>query len=921
MKDARLGLVALCTLVVLVCSAGSPATLLAQSRENESGVDETAPTISGWWPAGPIENTTLQTFVVNVSDAGSGIDWARITLGSGRATGGVLHGVIPSSKRGNVQITIREMYEPGPKSVTLEVADNAGNVATSTHYFELIDSAPPVFGPWYVDGVTAPDDLWIVADSAAFRVQITDDFPTLGMTSIAASLDGGLGVTISPEKNDFYSMSPENLPDGPHCLSFAAADESGNVGVSTLSFNVSLSGMKFLDSFPIDRFETCDRSVAPSIRIEEIPPNQVDADRIAWTMTGPEGQVTGRCTWAGYVSAYEPSWHLEDEGEYTLVVSAANTEGLSARYPFGSGTWSFLLDTTAPTRAECRVVADANGKDPVDVAGVQYTADPTPSIGAQVWDNEGGSGFDNAASGSDIAVAVYSDPKLAVEVPGAVVLGNRPVDNAGPWAAMWTARDPLASGTYYYQVVARDDAGNSGAITGPGFAFVVDRTPPTTDANVAVGSRNSSNLRHFTNDRRIHVTWCASADGGNPGIGLAGYELEIRRQAGGPARDAGVLIHAAGGLVQPSGDDTEQYTSETLPLASGMPYTAWIRAIDLLGNESSWFGAPFMFDPGRPGNPGKPVVEPGKKAEGALSFAWAHATDARAGVAQSGVGLYEFQIKEVGSPLWDVLCAAVSVDMTRDEDVDSVDPDTPLTGDCAFTLPTRLVDGEYVARVRAKDVAGNCSDWVESDPFSTPIRCAGPTVVITSPTAATTTNLSTFTWAWMVEDDEHSPGIRGYWVKLNDGAWSWTTEPVLTLSHLKHGTNVLRVKAVDSLGNEGPEALAPEVTVVDVVIFDVHPEPGAHAINEVSTIAFSVAGLYDGTVEALLGSKLMADDWRLVTVVRTPELAKFYILLDSDVMQPGVLTVTIRIGDVTKSCDYRVLSERTGFGFGRLRPW
>ena len=218
-------------------------------------------------------------------------------------------------------------------------------------------------------------------------------------------------------------------------------------------------------------------------------------------------------------------------------------------------------------------------------------------------------------------------------------------------------------------------------------------------------------------------------------------------------------------------------------------------------------------------------------------------------------------------------------------------------------------------------MAGNYSDWVESDPFSIPIQGTGPTVVITSPTEATTTNPSTFTWTWIVEDDEDSPGIRGYWVKFNHEAWSWTTEPVFTSSRLRRGANMLRVKGMDSWGNEGPEAVTPEVVLVDAMIFDIHPEPGAHAINEVSTIAFSVAGLYNGIVEVLLGSKLMEDDWRLVTVVRTPELAKFYVVLDADVMQPGMLTVTIRIGDVVKSCDYRVLSERTGFGFGRLRPW
>jgi len=30
---------------------------------------------------------------------------------------------------------------------------------------------------------------------------------------------------------------------------------------------------------------------------------------------------------------------------------------------------------------------------------------------------------------------------------------------------------------------------------------------------------------------------------------------------------------------------------------------------------------------------------------------------------------------------------------------------------------------------------------------------------------------------------------------------------------------------------------------------------------------------------------------------------------------------SIKIGDVTRICDYEVLDERSGFGFGRLRPW
>jgi hypothetical protein len=231
-----------------------------------------------------------------------------------------------------------------------------------------------------------------------------------------------------------------------------------------------------------------------------------------------------------------------------------------------------------------------------------------------------------------------------------------------------------------------------------------------------------------------------------------------------------------------------------------------------------------------------------------------------------------------------------------------------------------LRDGEVVrGKVQAYDSLENTSEW--SGVESTIIDLAGPTVRIIAPDGAKNTNLSTFTWTWTGSDGEHGSGVQGYWVKLNDEAWSWTTETVFTSSRLQRGANILRVKGVDNAGNESAAVVADAVTLVDAVVFDIRPEPGAHAINEVSTIAFSVAGLYDGHVEVLLGDKPIEDGWRLVTVVRTPELAKFYVLLDADIMQPGMLIVTIRVGDSMISCAYRVLSERTGFGFGRLRPW
>mgnify|MGYP006883575401 CR=1 FL=1 len=116
-------------------------------------------------------------------------------------------------------------------------------------------------------------------------------------------------------------------------------------------------------------------------------------------------------------------------------------------------------------------------------------------------------------------------------------------------------------------------------------------------------------------------------------------------------------------------------------------------------------------------------------------------------------------------------------------------------------------------------------------------------------------------------------------------------------------------------------SVAPTVTLVDVAIFDVMPAPGEHPINEASTIVFSVAGLYDGQVEVLLSNKPIEDAWRLVAIINTPGLAKFYVLLDGDVMVPGPMGIRITVGAENKLFVYTVDSERSGFGFGRLRPW
>ena len=420
----------------------------------------------------------------------------------------------------------------------------------------------------------------------------------------------------------------------------------------------------------------------------------------------------------------------------------------------------------------------------------------------------------------------------------------------------------LANGDHTVKAASVDALGNWEGYSS-GLAFVVDTTPPE-----APGMPRTESP---TADRRPTWTW-------NAPEGTVAYRVfldGVAQPAGAESDPNG--IPQSGTAFTPAAD-----------LADGW-HDLQVTAIDALGNESAKSAAgSVLVDGTAPAVPDIAHLPTHTKATQVV-FRWSSIGD---------VAGYDFSYSLGDGDTW-----------------------TTLEGITTQSYVIKDLDDGVSAKgkVRAYDSLRNTSGW--SDIVSTTIDLAGPAVSITAPDAAKNTNLSASTWTWTGNDGERGSGVQGYWVKLNDGAWSWTTEPVLTLSRLRRGANILSVKGVDNLGNEGAVSMAPEVTVVDVAIFDVMPAPGQHPINEASTIAFSVVGLHDGQVEVLLSSKPMEDAWRLVTIVNTPGLAKFYVLLDNAVMQPGPLTVTIKIGDVTRYCDYEVLDERSGFGFGRLRLW
>ncbi|HBK60577.1 MAG TPA: hypothetical protein DDZ84_07250, partial [Firmicutes bacterium] len=351
------------------------------------------------------------------------------------------------------------------------------------------------------------------------------------------------------------------------------------------------------------------------------------------------------------------------------------------------------------------------------------------------------------------------------------------------------------------------------------FRFIVDTTAPDIEGSESeIGFLNGNNNRRFANSRMLEVKWDRTpdpeAEPGVPGSGLLGYEFEIWTKAEGDAAPNGEYLQYGYTdedsfnsswlwIVEPTGTETEVYTMRRpAGFESGKSYGAWLRAYDMLHNGSEWFDPPFIFDPDAPTNPGVPEVQdlkPGRRTNDSTpALKWAHSTDEKA-VAQSGVDLYEVQITAAGTTTWDI---HYEVDIP-DEDVDKVGSDSPLTGDFSWTVPAPLANGVYEVRVRAKDVAGNYSNWaVIAAPFTIDTQ-APPVPGI--PTTTSPTKSVRPSWTWTL-----SPGAVRYNVYLDGAATPGVTvldpspDPMSFVypADLAEGIHHLQVTAIDNLGNE-----------------------------------------------------------------------------------------------------------------------
>ena len=717
-----------------------------------------------------------------------------------------------------------ELSADGKYKVQVRAVDKAGNKSAYGESGEYwLDATLPVVddatwsGPW-----TGQPGNWI--NSANVTISVTaydpgaDAVPPTGsglkLDSAWYELDGAAPIAVTADPTGNISVSLLGLPDGEHILTIGIEDNAGNQALpKSIVFHLDTAGPTFSNPFPADGYETNNTAIAPHIDIADVG-SGVNPESIAWDLAGG---MPGATAWVDPTSTFTPNVPLSPDGVYSMDVYASDIAGNGSISP----TWGFLLDTAAPEVSNVALNVQRI------IGTVPYTPNSTPSINVTVIDvlpEPSGFNGGNSLNDGTFDVAVFSDAAMTMPVDGTLTREVRPTFNSDPWPGSWIPAVPMADGDYFVKVIVTDDAGNTAEYSD--FMFVVDTVAPSVAGNAEVGFLNNNNDRRFTNSRMITATWDASVDPDcpdeAPGSGLLGYTFEIWTKAESDASPTGTQLYDdwdewddfnGHGLfvMYPSGSSTEVYTTSwSLPFESGKSYGVWLKAWDMLHNDSDWFDPPFIFDPDVPTDPGAPEVVGLKDpladrriADNKPTLNWAHSTDLKS-IAQSGVDLYEVQITRAGTTTWDVLSTVVDID--PDEDVDKIDIDAPLTGDFTWTVPTALADGSYEVRVRAMDVAGNYTNWVMI-PAAFEIDTTPPAIP-GIPTTASPTNNPDPVWAWGAVE-----GAVQYHVFEDEVDKGFVTEPTYTSADLAEGTHNLQVTALDDLGNESARSATGHVVI------------------------------------------------------------------------------------------------------------
>ena len=418
-------------------------TLTSGATTNDS-----LPTISG---IGATPNTT-----VIVLDGG-------VEIGRGTVNGLGVWSVTPTRALGE-----------GAHSLTLVVADAAGNTSEATDPFSLnVDTITPQAGalPLVNDNVgTVKGDLTSGALS-------DDNTPTLRGTvepNVWVNVYDGskLLTTVKADASGAWSYTPAALADGEHRFSTTVSDAAGNVSGSSPVFILNIDATPP----PVAANITLTDNVAPVLEIlsnngstnDNTPTLNGTAEANA-TVTIYSGanvldsvKADGNGLWS-----YTPSALADGTYTFSTVVSdaAGNASGRSPDF-------TITIDTKAPVAIGTLTVTDA--VDPVSgaLSNNASSNDTRPVIGGTAEKNA--------------TITVYD---------GSKVLGTTTADANGVWS--FRPGVDLADGAHTFTATATDAAGNIGTPS-PAFNLTIDTVAPGAITGLTVYDDVAADLGNLT---------------------------------------------------------------------------------------------------------------------------------------------------------------------------------------------------------------------------------------------------------------------------------------------------------------------------------------------------------------------------------------------------------------------------------------
>jgi hypothetical protein len=402
----------------------------------------------------------------------------------------------------------------GPLSFTVNAEDNAGNTATLTHNYTVVDPTPPVITPnvsgtlgnngWYTSDVTVS---WTVVDNESSVTSTTGcddttiDSDTTGVTlTCSATSSGGTASESVTIKRDATpptitgSASPVPNVYGWNnsdvFVAFSCSDAMSGVASCGPDVTLTTEGMaQSVIGTAVDNAGNTATDTVSGINIDKTAPTisgsaSPAANANGWNNT--DVTVTFTCGDAlSGVLACEPDVTLTGEGSGQSVTGTAEDYAGNTATDTVSG---INIDKTAPTiSGSASPAANANGWNNTDVTVAFTCADSLSGIDvcpdAVVLSSEGagqsasGTAYDKAGNDASTTVSGINIDKTAPDVSlvGGPADGGSYYFGSVPAPPTCTASDALsgldgscsvsgysnAVGTHTVTASATDKAGNT----------------------------------------------------------------------------------------------------------------------------------------------------------------------------------------------------------------------------------------------------------------------------------------------------------------------------------------------------------------------------------------------------------------------------------------------------------------------------